>query len=73
MSWIEDLISPKTRQWEEFYRNRHQHDKTVRSTHGVNCTGSCSWNIHVKDGIVVGFRPESEGITLEEAYEKARI
>ena len=27
----------------------------------------------VKDGIVVGFRPESEGITLEEAYEKARI
>lgn len=53
MSWIEDLISPKTRQWEEFYRNRHQHDKTVRSTHGVNCTGGCSWNIHVKDGIVV--------------------
>ncbi len=53
MSWIKDLISPKTRQWEEFYRNRHQHDKVVRSTHGVNCTGSCSWNIHVKDGIVV--------------------
>ncbi len=24
----------------------------VRSTHGVNCTGSCSWNVHVKDGIV---------------------
>lgn len=53
MSWIKDMISPKTRQWEEFYRNRHQHDKTVRSTHGVNCTGGCSWNIHVKDGIVV--------------------
>ncbi len=53
MSWIKDLISPKTREWEEFYRNRHQHDKTVRSTHGVNCTGGCSWNIHVKDGIVV--------------------
>ena len=43
MSWIEDIISPKTRQWEEFYRNRWQHDKVVRSTHGVNCTGSCSW------------------------------
>ena len=28
---------------------------------------------YVKDGIVVGFRPASEGITLEEAYEKARI
>lgn len=53
MSWIKDLVSPKTRQWEEFYKNRHQHDKVVRSTHGVNCTGSCSWNIHVKDGIVV--------------------
>ncbi|MFV0592058.1 MAG: nitrate reductase subunit alpha [Draconibacterium sp.] len=53
MSWIKDLISPKARQWEEFYRNRWQHDKTVRSTHGVNCTGGCSWNIHVKDGIVV--------------------
>ena len=53
MSWIKDLISPNTRQWEEFYRNRWQHDKVVRSTHGVNCTGGCSWNIHVKDGIVV--------------------
>ncbi len=53
MSWIEDIISPQTRQWEEFYRNRFQHDKVVRSTHGVNCTGGCSWQIHVKDGIVV--------------------
>ena len=53
MSWIEDIISPKTRKWEEFYRNRWQHDKVVRSTHGVNCTGGCSWNVYVKDGIVV--------------------
>ncbi len=53
MSWIEDIISPQTRQWEEFYRNRFQHDRIVRSTHGVNCTGGCSWQIHVKDGIVV--------------------
>ena len=53
MSWIEDLVSPKTRKWEDFYRNRWQYDKVVRSTHGVNCTGGCSWNIHVKDGIVV--------------------
>lgn len=53
MSWIQDLVSPETRQWEEFYRNRFQHDKIVRSTHGVNCTGGCSWQIHVKDGIVV--------------------
>lgn len=53
MSWIEDIIAPKSRKWEEFYRNRWQYDKVVRSTHGVNCTGGCSWNIHVKDGIVV--------------------
>jgi len=38
--------------WEEFYRNRWQYDKVVRSTHGVNCTGSCSWMVHVKDGVV---------------------
>ncbi|GFO66695.1 nitrate reductase subunit alpha [Geomonas limicola] len=38
--------------WEEFYRNRAQYDKVVRSIHGVNCTGSCSWMVHVKDGIV---------------------
>ena len=53
MSWIQDVVSPQTRQWEEFYRNRFQHDRVVRSTHGVNCTGGCSWEIHVKDGIVV--------------------
>ncbi len=53
MSWIKDIISPDNRKWEEFYRNRWQYDKVVRSTHGVNCTGGCSWNIHVKDGIVV--------------------
>lgn len=52
MAWIKDLVSPDSRKWEEFYRNRWQHDKIVRSTHGVNCTGSCSWNIHVKEGIV---------------------
>ena len=52
MGWIKDIISPQTRKWEEFYRNRFQHDRIVRSTHGVNCTGGCSWQVHVKDGIV---------------------
>src|SRR5579875_3190134 len=37
---------------EEFYRDRWRHDKVVRSTHGVNCTGSCSWQVYVKDGII---------------------
>jgi len=50
--WIYDAVDAKARKWEEFYRNRWSHDRVVRSTHGVNCTGSCSWNIHVKDGIV---------------------
>ena len=50
--WIADEVSPEARGWEEFYRNRWQYDKVVRSTHGVNCTGGCSWGIHVKDGIV---------------------
>ncbi|HLU01891.1 MAG TPA: nitrate reductase subunit alpha, partial [Advenella sp.] len=40
------------RSWEQAYRDRWQHDKIVRSTHGVNCTGSCSWKIYVKGGIV---------------------
>jgi nitrate reductase / nitrite oxidoreductase, alpha subunit len=53
MSWIKDLVSPSTRSWEDFYRNRWQYDKTVRSTHGVNCTGGCSWLVFVKDGIIV--------------------
>lgn len=52
MSWIKDIVNPKLRLWEEFYRNRWQHDKVIRSTHGVNCTGGCSWMIYVKNGIV---------------------
>ena len=52
MGWIQDLVNPKARRWEEFYRNRWQHDNIVRSTHGVNCTGGCSWAVYVKDGII---------------------
>lgn len=48
--WTEE--SPRQRDWEKVYRNRWGHDKVVRSTHGVNCTGSCSWKIYVKDGII---------------------
>lgn len=52
MTWIKDIFAPKQREWEDFYRNRWSYDKIVRSTHGVNCTGSCSWNVYVKSGIV---------------------
>ncbi|HEX2893921.1 MAG TPA: nitrate reductase subunit alpha [Marmoricola sp.] len=40
------------RRADDFYRDRWSHDKVVRSTHGVNCTGSCSWKVYVKDGII---------------------
>jgi nitrate reductase alpha subunit len=40
------------RKGDVFYRDRWAHDKVVRSTHGVNCTGSCSWKVYVKDGII---------------------
>lgn len=40
------------RESDSFYRDRWSHDRIVRSTHGVNCTGSCSWKVYVKDGII---------------------
>ena len=46
------LVTGEDRTWEDAYRNRWAHDKIVRSTHGVNCTGGCSWKIYVKGGIV---------------------
>ena len=46
------VVTNEDRGWEEGYRKRWQHDKIVRSTHGANCTGSCSWKIYVKGGIV---------------------
>ncbi len=46
------VVTAEDRSWEDGYRQRWQHDKIVRSTHGVNCTGSCSWKIYVKGGIV---------------------
>jgi nitrate reductase / nitrite oxidoreductase, alpha subunit len=46
------VTTGEDRTWEDAYRDRWAHDKIVRSTHGVNCTGSCSWKIYVKGGIV---------------------
>ncbi|MFW5910240.1 MAG: nitrate reductase subunit alpha [Thiohalospira sp.] len=45
-------VSDEDRAWEDTYRNRFQHDKVVRTTHGVNCTGSCSWKVFVKNGLI---------------------
>ena len=46
------IATSENRDWERAYRGRWSHDKVVRSTHGVNCTGSCSWKIYVKNGLV---------------------
>jgi nitrate reductase alpha subunit len=46
------VVTDENRAWEDTYRQRWQHDKIVRSTHGTNCTGSCSWKIYVKNGLV---------------------
>ncbi|SDC74442.1 respiratory nitrate reductase alpha subunit apoprotein [Cupriavidus sp. YR651] len=45
-------VVDEDRRWEDGYRSRWQHDKIVRSTHGVNCTGSCSWKVYVKNGLI---------------------
>lgn len=46
------ILEEKSREWENMYRGRWSHDKVVRTTHGVNCTGSCSWKVFVKNGII---------------------
>ena len=46
------VLTEEDRKWENAYRSRWSHDKIARSTHGVNCTGSCSWKIYVKNGII---------------------
>ncbi|SFO33469.1 nitrate reductase alpha subunit [Pseudonocardia ammonioxydans] len=48
------------REGDVFYRDRWSHDKVVRSTHGVNCTGSCSWRVYVKDGIITWETQETD-------------
>lgn len=45
-------LEENSRRWEKLYRQRWAHDKVVRTTHGVNCTGSCSWNVYVKQGVI---------------------
>ena len=35
-----------------FWHERWRHDKEVRSTHGINFTGSFSWKAYVKGGVI---------------------
>ncbi|GAB4257350.1 MAG: nitrate reductase subunit alpha [Thermoleophilia bacterium] len=65
-NWIKETESPAERRWEDLYRNRFQHDRRVRTTHGVNCTGSCSWEVFVKNGIVTWELQATDYPELEE-------
>ncbi|MDM7917187.1 MAG: molybdopterin-dependent oxidoreductase, partial [Candidatus Eisenbacteria bacterium] len=50
---VDPLRTYPYRGWENLYRGRFTYDKVVRSTHSANCTGSCSWKVYVKDGIML--------------------
>ena len=45
------LYPPEFRWWEELYRGQYAYDYVSRSTHSMNCTGSCTWKVYVKNGI----------------------
>ncbi len=40
------------RGWETLYTDQWSYDSFGRSTHGINCTGSCTWKAFVKNGIL---------------------
>ncbi|MEK6699262.1 MAG: molybdopterin-dependent oxidoreductase [Nitrospirota bacterium] len=54
-----DLLAPVAdplgaypyRGWETLYRDLYTYDYTARSTHSMNCTGSCTWKVFVKNNI----------------------
>ncbi|MCH7603757.1 MAG: nitrate reductase subunit alpha, partial [Planctomycetes bacterium] len=45
-------VADEPRDWEDFYRERWSYDRSVRTSHGVNCSGSCSWEVFVKNGLI---------------------
>lgn len=56
---VDPLESYPYRSWEDLYRRQFTWDRVVRSTHSANCTGSCSWKVYVKDGVML--REEQAG------------
>lgn len=46
--------------WEDLMRRKWAWDKVVHGTHGTNCTGTCAFNVYVKNGIV--WREEQQGL-----------
>jgi nitrate reductase alpha subunit len=39
------------RGWENLYQKQWDYDSFGRTTHSINCTGSCTWKVYVKNGI----------------------
>ncbi len=54
-----------------FYRERWKHDKVVRSTHGVNCTGSCSWEVMIPSETITSH--EHEPVQLTPCVERTTL
>lgn len=53
VSQSDPLHGYRYRSWEDLYRKQLTWDKVVRSTHSANCTGSCSYNVYVRDGVMI--------------------
>ncbi|MFO1330090.1 MAG: molybdopterin-dependent oxidoreductase [Rubrivivax sp.] len=51
------LTETRARPWEDAYRNVLKGERVVRTINMPNCTGSCGWNVVVKDGIVLRVEP----------------
>ena len=45
--------------WEDLMRRKWTWDRVAHGTHGTNCTGTCAFNVYVKNGIV--WREEQQG------------
>ena len=67
------ITTDENRDWERAYRGRWAHDKIVRSTHGVNCTGSCSWKIYVKNGLVTWETQQNNNKTTKQQQQQQQI
>ncbi|VVB94368.1 Respiratory nitrate reductase subunit alpha [uncultured archaeon] len=39
------------RGWETLYREQWKYDSFGRTTHSINCTGSCTWKVYVRNNI----------------------
>ena len=44
---------------EDLYRKKWTWDRVVRGTHGTNCSGTCAFNVYIKNGVV--WREEQQG------------